>query len=638
MDYSVRVLAVVFALFILSPLQSAQASSDDALIERFKETRHAILRGNKKAYQKALTDYKNSPLLPYIQQAAISSSRIKSSNSDIEAFKRENANTYLGGLVHREQLRALFRRNQHKEFLQLYKDYSKIDLSCMHLRSLYKTGDKKQAFSLLPSIWLTGKSLPDVCDPIFKQWMAEAHNNSLIWQRAVLALEGGQYSLGKYLTGKLKGVYSKYGELLLKAYRSPVADLRSRPSHQTQIEDIISLSTQRLARRSPTKAKRYLEQQQKSHKLSNAKLHELKNFIAYRFSLSNRSDDVDDFIETHPGVLYEQMVTTQIRNAIGRYDLQTADKWINRLDEAKSELSWKYWQARAAEQRGDSEAAKQSYTEIAADRSYYGFLSAERMGIDFSFSPYEGIPPEPFIESDAQYTAMLRIKALFQAGELLYGRREIYHLRQNASADTLLKLAVSLDKINWHSQSILAVIGSKYWDHLDLRFPIDYQKSVMEFAKMRDISPTWIYAIMRQESALDPDAVSHADAYGLMQIIDPTAKSVARKIGISYKRKRLFDPHYNIRIGTGYVKQMRDRFGPNRALISTAYNAGPHRTERWIRSSGGKLPIDAWIESIPFTETRRYTQNIFSFDLIYRYRTGGNTSYFMTEHEMKAKL
>ncbi len=633
----VRLSAAAALVFALTGASDATANNQQ-LLDDFKDTRTKIVRGDAKTYKQAIDDYKDSPLLPYIRQAAISSSRIKTSDKYIEQFKRQYAGSYLAELVHREQLRDQFKSKRYSDFLSHYKSYGKVDLQCMYLRSLYKTNQIDAAYKELPSIWLTGRSLPDVCDPIFNQWIKDKRDNRLIWQRAVLAFESRQYKLGSYLTRKLTGIYKDYGKLLTSAYKKPVTDLRNRPSHQQQINDIVSLSTLQLARKDADKAIAYLDEQSNSHQLPAALAQGLKNTIAYRLSFRDRQIDSDTKVTVAPGVLFSETASIQARNAMLRQDFDAIEKWVKRIPDYESEFSWRYWLARVNEERGNTQLAHDEYKLIAGDRSYYGFLAANRLGTPFKFNPYQGEPLAPFDDTNINRAAVDRIKALYLANDRLNARREAYHFEQYATNDELLKLAVELDDIKWHHQSILSTIRGQGWDHLDLRFPIDYQKSIAEFANMRKIRPTWIMAVIRQESALDPNAVSHANAYGLMQIIEPTAKEVARKIKISYRRDRLFDPNYNIRIGTGYIAQMREEFGDHRALISTAYNAGPHRTRRWSKESDGKVELEAWIEAIPFTETRRYTQNIYSFDLIYRYLTGGDTSYLFTPVEESTLL
>ena len=105
---------------------------------------------------------------------------------------------------------------------------------------------------------------------------------------------------------------------------------------------------------------------------------------------------------------------------------------------------------------------------------------------------------------------------------------------------------------------------------------------------------------------------------GLMQLMPATAKQTARRHGVKYSAPiDLIDPYKNIKLGTAYLGNMFRRFSNNRILASAAYNAGPTRVKRWLNPA---LPLDVWIETIPFKETRNYVQNVLMFASIYSRR------------------
>jgi soluble lytic murein transglycosylase len=129
-----------------------------------------------------------------------------------------------------------------------------------------------------------------------------------------------------------------------------------------------------------------------------------------------------------------------------------------------------------------------------------------------------------------------------------------------------------------------------------------------------------------------PDARSSAGALGLLQVMPRTARITARKYGIRYKQSRdLLDPAKNVRIGSIYLGEMLERFDRNRVLASAAYNAGPNRVERWLKTIPAN-PADIWIESIPLRETRNYVQNVLVFAYIYGERLGLDPM-FLQDHE-----
>jgi len=114
---------------------------------------------------------------------------------------------------------------------------------------------------------------------------------------------------------------------------------------------------------------------------------------------------------------------------------------------------------------------------------------------------------------------------------------------------------------------------------------------------------------MREQSAFDPMAVSHADAYGLMQLIVPTAKMTAKPLGLPYDRRSLLRPSVNIALGASVLSRLIRRFSQNPLLALPGYNAGPGRPARWIKERP-HFDFDVWVELIPFRETRRYTKRV----------------------------
>ena len=122
--------------------------------------------------------------------------------------------------------------------------------------------------------------------------------------------------------------------------------------------------------------------------------------------------------------------------------------------------------------------------------------------------------------------------------------------------------------------------------------------------------PALVYAVMREESTYQPSAESPAGALGLMQIIPPTADRIAQSLGVaSFEQESLFNPDTNIRFGAYYLKDLLGRFDGSSPLAIAAYNAGPEAVTEW-RTRDGVLAHDAFVESIPYGETRRYLRRV----------------------------
>jgi soluble lytic murein transglycosylase len=147
-------------------------------------------------------------------------------------------------------------------------------------------------------------------------------------------------------------------------------------------------------------------------------------------------------------------------------------------------------------------------------------------------------------------------------------------------------------------------------------YPLPYRTALEREASRYELDPAMVAGLIRQESAFAADAVSRRGAIGLMQIWPPTAPRLARSLRLAYSRARLFDPEYNLRLGTSYLSTLLKAYDqPEFALA--AYNAGENRVKEWTAGqSYEELP--EFVESIPFTETREYVQIVLRNAGLYR--------------------
>ena len=129
------------------------------------------------------------------------------------------------------------------------------------------------------------------------------------------------------------------------------------------------------------------------------------------------------------------------------------------------------------------------------------------------------------------------------------------------------------------------------------------------------IDPALVYGLIRQESRFLLDARSAVGASGLMQLMPATARWTAKKVGIDWRQDLITDRDVNLRLGMSYLKLLVDDFGGSAVLATAAYNAGPGRPRRW--REGSKVEPAAWIESIPFNETRDYVKKVIANSIIY---------------------
>ncbi|HSX71323.1 MAG TPA: transglycosylase SLT domain-containing protein, partial [Pseudomonas sp.] len=291
--------------------------------------------------------------------------------------------------------------------------------------------------------------------------------------------------------------------------------------------------------------------------------------------------------------------------------------------ELGSTSRWRYWHARSLQlAKPEDQQALALYEQLAKERDFYGFLAADRIQAPYSLNN-KPMAIDPQLMQKVRSTAGIRRALEFHdRGQIVDGRREWYHVSRLFSREELVAQAKLAFDRQWYFPAIRTISQAKYWDDLDIRFPMAHRSSLTQQAKVRGLHSSWVFAITRQESAFMADARSPVGAMGLMQLMPGTAKETARKFGIALGDPRqALVPEKNIQLGAAYLSQVHAQFNGNRVLASAAYNAGPGRVRQWLRGAD-HLAFDVWVENIPFDETRQYVQNVLSYSVIYGQKLG----------------
>ena len=186
--------------------------------------------------------------------------------------------------------------------------------------------------------------------------------------------------------------------------------------------------------------------------------------------------------------------------------------------------------------------------------------------------------------------------------------------------NALLSLAKSYPD---YAQMFPEEMGREEWD---IFYPLTHWNDIKYWAAQRRLDPFQVAGFIRQETIFDVRAKSSANAYGLMQLLIPTARAVARKYNSTIgaiTAETLFQPAINIELGTAYIRDQFDKFG-RVEMVAVAYNAGPGRVPQWRASLPAE--IDEFVEEIPFRETKGYVQGIIRNTAQYRrlYDESGN--------------
>ena len=279
-----------------------------------------------------------------------------------------------------------------------------------------------------------------------------------------------------------------------------------------------------------------------------------------------------------------------------------------------SAKDYTYWLARSYEKLGRNEQASVLYAQLANTRHYYGFLASARLGSDFSLQDAPLQIEQDEADVILKNSAAKRAYELKALSRLHYARAEWRHMQsQLDKRHKLVSTAVS-SAWDWHDQSIFTFSREDYLDDVNRRFPTAYESLITKEAVKNNIEPEWAFAIARRESSFMSDAISSANARGLMQVLPSTAKYLEKR---RVSASQLLDANTNVRIGNKYLRYLMDKLDDNSILATASYNAGWRRVLQWLPETE-PLEADIWVEIIPYRETRNYVKAVMAYKQIYK--------------------
>ncbi|MFM5138008.1 transglycosylase SLT domain-containing protein [Aeromonas rivipollensis] len=604
----------------------------------YREGYDAVRANDQERFQQIRARLNHYPLLPYLDYYQLAFRPGAADYNDVTRFIRQHGDTPQSNRLERSYLTYLAQSQQWSQFLRFYPAKpNSTDLLCMHYQARYYTGHKSEALQEAGKLWLSGQSRPDACDPLFQLWQqAGLRTQDKIWQRMNLAFEAQNPNLIRHLGAQLGGSLKPYGDQMIALFDQPARAMNPASfSTAPQSRQLLSLGLARYANEQPEPALRQLGEMKRRFGLNQTEVARVERAAARRLLLDRSLAQRSWLDATLVRMKDAELVELRARLAIWEQDWRGLEGWVKRMPMAlQKEDRWRYWLARSLEVQGRQKPARELYLETANLRGFYGFMAAQRTGVPYRIKNQSvGHKVPDWRTASSRWPFLVRVRELLAMNEITAARSEwIHNMDRNPVAQRLEFGHIALNQ-GWHELAILSSIRAEAWDAIDLRFPLPLKRTFSQMAQERTMNTSLLYAISRQESALYPLAQSPVGARGLMQLMPATARETAAKLGVPYRNEQqLFDPTMNIRLGSAYLKRLLDVYDGNRILAAAAYNAGPGRVKRWREQSTNK-PMDVWVESIPYRETRNYVQNVLSFDLIYQHKLQQPLR-FMSEREL----
>ncbi len=588
----------------------------------FLQAEKALVQGKIDQFRRRMERLDDYPLAPYLW------SRFYRDHpqplAEVAAFLQRYADTRYARPVRIALLKHLAERQRWRTFLRFYRDVGQTELRCHYAWALHRLGQDDRSWRETKALWLVGRSQPKACDRIFAHWRRAGRiEETLIWRRFRLALDAGKPQLAGYLAGQLPPGQRRRAEFWLEVHRDPEAyACRTWPKALRRDGEIFVHAIRRLVRRDLEAAIRWWRRDAERFPLTAAQTAKVRRAVGLR--LAWRHDPrAWDWLARIPDSLSDKAVAAwRVRAALRQRHWYRARRALARLPaDLRDAGQWRYWAARVSERQGEAQRAAALFRRVAGETGFYGFLAADRLGLAYAIDHRPVEPSEATLAALADSRTVRAIREFLALDRYWEARREWWYLLKHADRDTLLAAARLAQAMGWPQMAIFAVARAEHWQDLEIRFPLDFVDQIRKYASARKLDPAYVYGIVRRESAFDERARSPVGARGLMQLMPATARRVARRLNERWRSLRsLEDPDTNLRYGTAYFRSLLERLGGHFVLATAAYNAGPHRVERWLPAH--TLAADIWIETIPFRETRRYVRAVLTYAMIYRKRLG----------------
>lgn len=534
-------------------------------------------------------------------------------DTTIDAFLRLHAGQPVARALRHDWLGSLADRRRWDWFLPRSTDVTDPQLLCDRLVGRLATGDTEGLRQEALARWSTPQRQPDECDVVFA-WLRTQGvlTSDLADNRTRAALVADNPRLARVFVADVPPPRSApllEWLRLLETPKAAIALLASDPSVPVEADALVAGFT-RLSSGDSTAASSLLPSLLQRPDVPAPLRSRLQRAAALGEAYSRAPGAVAAFGRLPESANDSQVQEWRVRSALWTGDFAKALLWIEHMSPVlAAQPRWRYWHARAVAATSGPLDAAPLYADIAGLRDYYGYLAADRLK-----QPYDlNIRPSPDdVEAQTALAAepgLVRAHALFDCDMADDAGSEWTAALGAAKPAVKVQAAHLASRWGWYAQTIVTLAQAGEWDDVLLRYPRPYAAIVAQAAKETQLPGDWIFAIMRQESLFRKDAVSRADARGLMQMQPATAAAVAHRWHLATPgRDSLFDPSVAIELGALYVRELLDRHNGQLDQSLAAYNAGPVSVSRWM--PGNPVDADVWIENIPYTETRAYVQHI----------------------------
>ncbi len=619
----IHILTAVAATLLVAGF--AAASTIDLEQQRllFREARSTLANGDGARYEKLSEELRDYPLHPYLVAWRMTRQRVLAPEQ-VRDFLDRHGDTPFTLPVREQWLRQLAYAGRWEEFLADYRPSSRGELRCNYHYAQLRSGDEQAAWAGARVLWLSPNRQEASCNRLFEAWeKAGGLTAELRRRRLDLILRDGNMAFAKQIAAGLPADERSRVALWESIHHYPAlitSDERMQ-NDDADTRDIVIYGLLRLARRDVQETIRLWRRVEEHYAFTPQQRAGILNAIALRLAVKGDVAALDWYRQIPAADVDGNVRQFAVRIALRHQRWQDALNALRTMPEGEGvEEEWRYWTARSLAALGEVDSATAHYHAIADNSSYYGFLAADRLDIDYNLNHAPVAVDALTLATLQQQPAMQRAYEFLQLDMVEEARREWESAIAVMPPSERLVAGKLADTWGWHDRAALTLAKADYFDDLEIRFPLAYTDVVMKEAESNTLDPAWVMAVARQESVMMPDARSPAGALGLMQLMPATGRKLAQQMknGLS-NLQQLLHPEINIRLGSYYLRQLVKQFDGHAALATAAYNAGPRRVRQWAPDQQN-LDADIWIDTIPYAETRQYVRRVLAYSVFYDQR------------------
>ncbi len=464
--------------------------------------------------------------------------------------------------------------------------------------------------------WLSRLTLPSNCGLVEESWLKKKRSYDLVRNKIEQLIERHFLTRARNLLPFLPEAEVPYYEHFIKLLFNPETLLNTSQLYSDSSR-FYRLVIKQWAKKDSISAQKGLDYLQEKKMLSEPHFIELRNQLAiFQAGRSDAVEPLKRILAIPSAERTDEVLQWGFRLAAQQKEYLTALELLNALsEEAKAEDTWSYWLGRMHELNHKPLEAQQFYKAIAHQPTFYGFLAAD--SLNQNYSRVEALMNEerPNVEPQLNQSFMLGLLLAIVDEENFSRLKWRQALNEGDKAAQHAGSLAAYDK-GYYNLSLQAAARAQYPGGIALRYPSVYLDIIQKYSDDKFFTNPIILGLIRQESLFHERAKSQANAYGLMQLLIPTAKKVSESLE-EEERDSLYNPDANIRYGVTYLQSLKDEVGACMPYVLASYNAGPHKVKRWLEKEIDDMAL--WIESIPYYETRGYVKNVLGNAIIYHY-------------------